>query len=153
MRPYNRPSTSNPTSRICRVQSLLNIFSTLRWSCHAKTTSASQLEANLQTASAELFPENRDIAVQPSRQVADSDPRKCPRRYQPKRGSWSGFDTHVRGYPVPRSDCCGRWTHPRTQSTLRLSTECYVKKSSVAVCWRSSHSQNCIRRGWSSGDR
>jgi hypothetical protein len=32
---------------------------------------------------------------------------------KPKRGRWSGLDTHVRGYheyyPLPRGDCCGRW--------------------------------------------
>jgi hypothetical protein len=41
----------------------------VRWSCHAETTSASQLEAHLRAASAEQIPENRDIDQQSSRQT------------------------------------------------------------------------------------
>jgi hypothetical protein len=44
---------------------------------HAKTTtSVSQLETNLQAASAEEFPENYHIVEQSARQAG---PRKCPR--------------------------------------------------------------------------
>jgi hypothetical protein len=49
------------------------------------TTSASQLEAHLQAAPAEQFPENHDIVEQSACQVSDKGPRQWPRRYQPKR--------------------------------------------------------------------
>jgi hypothetical protein len=49
------------------------------------TISASQLEAHLQAAPVEQFPENHDIVEQSACQVADRGPRQRPRRYQPKR--------------------------------------------------------------------
>jgi hypothetical protein len=48
------------------------------------TTSTSQLEAHLQAALVEQFPENHDIVEQSASQVADSGPRQCSRRYCPK---------------------------------------------------------------------
>jgi ferredoxin len=61
------------------------------------TTSASQLEAHLQAAPVEQFPEYHDIVEQSACQVADRGPRQRPRRYQLKRWRWTGLDTHVRG--------------------------------------------------------
>ena len=43
--------------------------------------------------------------------------RQCPLQYQTKSWRWSGLDTRVhldnKDCPVPRCNCCGRWTHPR----------------------------------------
>jgi hypothetical protein len=53
---------------------------------HAETTtSASQLEAHLQAAPVEQFPENHNIVEQSACQLADRGPRQCLRRYRPKR--------------------------------------------------------------------
>jgi hypothetical protein len=49
------------------------------------TTSASQLEAHLQAAPVEQFPENHGITEQSACRVAERGPGQCPRRYQPKR--------------------------------------------------------------------
>jgi hypothetical protein len=52
---------------------------------HAETTtSASHVETHLQAAPAEEFPENRDVAEQLACHPADSGPRQCPLRCQPK---------------------------------------------------------------------
>jgi hypothetical protein len=49
------------------------------------TTSASQIEAYLQAASVEQYPENHDITEQSACQVLDGTPRQCPLRFQKKR--------------------------------------------------------------------
>jgi hypothetical protein len=51
---------------------------TAREFCHAEiTASAPQLEAHLQAAPVEQFPENDDIVQQSGRQVADRGPLQC----------------------------------------------------------------------------
>jgi hypothetical protein len=49
------------------------------------TNSASQLQAYLQIAPVERFPESPDIVDQSAFKVADRGQRQCPRKFQPKR--------------------------------------------------------------------
>jgi hypothetical protein len=48
------------------------------------TTPASQLEAHIQTAPVEQFPERPYIVEQSAFKVADKGQRQCPRKFQPK---------------------------------------------------------------------
>jgi hypothetical protein len=78
----------------------------------------------------------------------------CPRWFQPECWRRSGIYIHVCGwyedYPLPRGDCCGRWTpsHVEHASSVHIML-CTMSLSAVCRC--RSHSQIFINTGRSSG--
>jgi hypothetical protein len=124
---------------------------------HAETTSASQLRAHLQAASVEQF--SRKSRYRST--VIPSGSRQRPRKMSPTIPAQTRAPKRISD---PRSRLS--WGLSRAQRRLlwAMNTPSHAKhassvhrmlckKSSFAVCWRSSHSHNCICSGRSSGYR
>lgn len=126
MRPYNRPSTSNfpDMSRAISVEYLH--LSALELSCWNHLCLRARGKSSNSPGRAVSRKSRYRCSVIPSgsRQRPTKMSRTIPT--QTRELKWI---LYPRSRLSRAQKCCGRWTHPRTQSTLRLSTECHVKRA------------------------